>query len=91
MLVFALKDLPELAKGKGNKIMNIPPAKLKTREEWMAHSIVVPQNSNLLVYAGKRHTVIKFKELEHYFGERGQRGAKLPRGLQKVDRVEIES
>jgi len=91
MLVFSLKDLPELAKGKGNKIMQIPSAKLKTREEWMAHSIVIPEGNNLLVYAGKRHMVIKFKELEHYLGERGQRGLKLPQGLQKVDRVEIET
>jgi topoisomerase-4 subunit A len=90
MLVFPLKDLPELAKGKGNKIMHIPTPKFKAREEWMAHSIAIPQDRNLLIYAGKRHTLIKFKELEHYYGERGQRGAKLPRGLQKVDRIEIE-
>jgi len=91
MLVFPLKDLPELAKGKGNKIMQIPPAKLKAREEWMAFSIVIPAGANLVVHAGKRHTVIKHKELEHYFGERGRRGNKLPRGLQKVDRVEVEA
>jgi len=90
MLVFPLKDLPELAKGKGNKIMHIPTPKFKSKEEWMAHSIAIPKDRNLLIYAGKRHTLIKFKELEHYYGERGQRGAKLPRGLQKVDRVEIE-
>jgi topoisomerase-4 subunit A len=91
MLVFPLRDLPELAKGKGNKIMQIPTAKLKAREEWMAYSYIIPANSSLRVYAGKRHTTIKFSELEHYFGERGRRGNKLPRGLQKVDRLEIES
>jgi topoisomerase-4 subunit A len=91
LLVFALKDLPELAKGKGNKIMQIPSAKLKTREEWMAFTIVIPQGQPLVVTAGGRHTVIKFKELDMYFGERGQRGLKLPRGFQKVDKVEIES
>ena len=90
MLVFKLKDLPELAKGKGNKIMHISSAKLKTREEWMAHSIAIPKGANLRIYAGKRYTTIKFSELDHYMGERGQRGAKLPRGLQKVDRVELE-
>lgn len=91
MLVFPLKDLPELAKGKGNKIMHIPPAKLKTREEWMAHSIVIPEACHLVVHAGKRHTVIKFKELDEYRGERGQRGLKLPRGFQNVDRIELEA
>ena len=90
MLVFPLRDLPELAKGKGNKIMNIPSAKLKERLEWMAHSIVIPEGKNLIVFAGKRHTTIKFKELEHYMGERGRRGNKLPRGLQRVEKVEIE-
>ncbi len=90
MLVFPLRDLPELAKGKGNKIMQIPTAKLKAREEWMAWTMVIPDGANLVVYAGKRHTTIKHKELEHYIGERGRRGNKLPRGLQKVDRLEIE-
>jgi topoisomerase-4 subunit A len=57
----------------------------------MAFSIVIPQGQHLVVTAGGRHTVIKFKELDMYFGERGQRGLKLPRGFQKVDKVEIGS
>jgi len=34
--------------------------------------------------------VMKAKDLEHYSGERGRRGHKLPRGFQKVDKLEVE-
>jgi topoisomerase-4 subunit A len=90
MLVFPIRDLPKLSKGKGNKIMQIPTAKLKERSEWMAFTIVIPVGTDLVVHAGKRHTVIKHKDLDHYMGERGRRGNKLPRGLQKVDYVTLE-
>ena len=89
LLTFPLSELPELAKGKGNKIMNIPSAKLATREEFMASIALMSPKDELLIYAGKRHLSMKYSELEHYRGERGRRGLKLPRGLQKVDRIEV--
>ena len=49
-----------------------------------------PDAETLVVYAGKRHHRLKFSELEHYRGERGRRGNKLPRGFQKVERMEVE-
>ena len=51
---------------------------------------VLEGNDVLLIHAGKRHTKIKISELEHYEGERGRRGNKLPRGFQKVDKVEVQ-
>ena len=51
---------------------------------------VISERNSLLVYAGKRHIKLKFSELEHYRGERGRRGNKLPRGFQKVDAIRIE-
>ena len=89
LLVFALSDLPELAKGKGNKIMNIPSARLQAREEFMAFVAVVAAGQQLMVYSGKRHTVLKGNDFEDYRGERGRRGNKLPRGFQNVDRIEV--
>jgi topoisomerase-4 subunit A len=89
LLVFPLADLPELAKGKGNKIMNIPGARLLAREEYLAHLAVLSAGQQLLVYSGKRHTVLKGSDFDEYRGERGRRGNKLPRGFQNVDRIEV--
>lgn len=90
MLVFPLADLPELAKGKGNKIISIPTAKLKLREEFMVAVAAVGEEDSLVIHSGKRHLTLKPKDLEHYRGERGRRGHKLPRGFQRVDRIEVE-
>ncbi len=90
MLVFPISELPELARGKGNKIMNIPSARVQAREEYLIGLCVMGAGRELKIYAGKRHLGMKPADLEHYLGERGRRGNKLPRGFQKVDRVEVE-
>ncbi|WP_334078608.1 DNA topoisomerase IV subunit A [Microbulbifer sp. M83] len=90
MLVFPVSELPELSKGKGNKIVNIPSARAASRDEIVVGVAVLEGKAQLVIHAGKRHTRIKISELDHYLGERGRRGNKLPRGFQKVDRVEVE-
>ena len=80
-----------MAKGKGNKIYNIPGPKFKTGEESMVALAVVSPSQKLRITSGRRHTTIKYRELEEYTGMRGQRGRKLPRGFQKVDAVDVES
>ncbi len=89
MLAFPVAELPELARGKGNKIINIPSSRVQAREEWMAFVTVVADEQKLVVYSGKRHHVLKHGDLEHYRGERGRRGNKLPRGFQKVDDIAV--
>jgi topoisomerase-4 subunit A len=89
MLLFPLKDLPVLAKGKGNKIINIPSARAASREEYVKQICLVPEGSEVVLHAGKRKLTLSAKDLEHYIGERGRRGSKLPRGLQRVDEVEV--
>lgn len=89
MLVFATAELPQLARGKGNKIINIPSARVQSRDEYVIAVAIVDQTETLKVLSGKRYLSLKFKDLEHYMGERGRRGNKLPRGFQKVDAVEV--
>ena len=89
MLVFPVKDLPELAKGKGNKIISIPTARAQSRDELMIAVAIFSENDFIVIHSGKRHLKLKFNDLEHYVGERGRRGQKLPRGLQRVDRIEV--
>ena len=90
LLAFPLSDLPELSRGKGNKIINIPSSRLQAREEFVVDYAVIGEGQSLVVHSGKRYLVMKPKDLEHYCGERGRRGHKLPRGFQKVDRLEAE-
>ncbi|WP_086479628.1 DNA topoisomerase IV subunit A [Oceanospirillum sanctuarii] len=90
LLVFRLDQLPELGKGKGNKMIDIPSAKSAGREEFVRDLVVMDGEDSLTIYAGKRHLKLKPSDLEHYLGERGRRGNKLPRGFQKVDRIGIK-
>lgn len=89
MLMFSMEALPQLAKGKGNKIIGIPSERAKNREELVTHLYLVPEGANVTLWAGKHKLTLKSSDLEHYRGERGRRGAKLPRGLQRVDSVEV--
>lgn len=87
LLVFSISELPQLARGKGNKIINIPSAKVAKREEYLVDIAVFAKNSSLTVISGKRSFTLKPADLEHFKGERGRRGHKLPKGMQKVDRL----
>jgi topoisomerase-4 subunit A len=91
MLAFPLADVPELSRGKGNKLINVPSAAFKSGEETVVGVAVIYESDRLLVVAGQRHLSLKRKDLEHYIGERARRGRKLPRGFQKVDGFEVES
>ena len=90
MFLFPLNTLPQLGKGKGNKLIGIPADKVASREEFVSHIAVVRQDQAVTLYAGKRKLTLKPGDMTLYHGERGRRGAKLPRGLQRVDRVEPE-
>jgi topoisomerase-4 subunit A len=90
LLVFPVKDLPELPRGKGNKIFGLSSKKVASREEYLAAIAVVAPEQNLIVRSGERKMTIKFADLKDYRGERAQRGAVLPRGWRKVDRLEVE-
>ncbi|WP_339806157.1 DNA gyrase C-terminal beta-propeller domain-containing protein, partial [uncultured Marinobacter sp.] len=89
MLVFPLEQLPELARGKGNKILGIPSARVQSREEFVVAVAVFCEADQLEIRAGKRKMGLRFADLEHYLGERGRRGHKLPRGLQRVDGIDV--
>jgi topoisomerase-4 subunit A len=89
MLVFPVSELPALVRGKGNKIIGIPGKRVQDREEFVVAVACVPAGGRLTAYSGKRHITLKVSDLEHYRGERGRRGNKLPRGFQRVDLVQV--
>ena len=88
LLAFPITELPELDKGKGNKLIQIPPAKLKSGEEKVIALASVRNGGELTVYSGKQKLVLSWRDLQAYEGTRASRGNLLPRGFTKVDRVE---
>ena len=90
LLVFELSQVPELNRGKGSKLMNIPIASLKTREEYVIGLTTFGVRDRLILRAGQRHLGLRVQDMQNYLGERARRGRKLPRGFQKIDRVEVE-
>lgn len=91
LLVTPLKELPELAKGKGNKIINIPSSRVQSREEFLVDIAILSANQNLIVQAGNKKWVLKPSDWKHFLGERGRRGLKLPKGMQKADKLKVEN
>ena len=89
LLLFPLADLPSLSRGKGNKMIAIPGARAREREEFVVAIAVLGDEDGLTLWAGKRHLTLKRGELDHYRGERGRRGNKLPRGFQRVERMQV--
>jgi len=89
MLVIPLNEVPQLPRGKGNKIINIPSTRLKSREEYVAAIDCLQDGEKLTVHAGKKFKTMSATEVDEFAGERGRRGHKLPRGYQKVERLEV--
>jgi topoisomerase-4 subunit A len=87
MLIFPVQQLPELARGKGNKIIQIPAKRLREGKEAMILLAVMAPDSHLTIHAGKRFLTLKPAYWADFAGQRGLRGRLLPRGLQRVDRI----
>ena len=89
LLAFPVRDVPEMPRGKGNKLYDIPSKKAAAREELVTGVAVVPPNGTLVLWAGEKQKVLDWKDLKEYRGQRAQRGSVLPRGWpRKVDRLE---
>ena len=91
LLLFEMDELPELAKGKGNKLINIPGKKYQSGEEKMLAATVVPEDGDLLVHTDSRTMTLKWDDLDHYYGERALRGSMLPKGWRKVIRLSADN
>ncbi len=89
LLIIDTKEIPQLPRGKGNKIINVPSKRLKAGEEKVVAIIALAEGAKLIVHAGKKHKTIQGAELVEYQGERGKRGKLLPKGYRNVSRLEI--
>ena len=91
LLVCAVNELGQMARGKGDKFLAIPGKKVAAREEFVLGAIVLSAGNTLLVQCGKRYLKLKGSELDEYRSARGERGNKLPRGFTSVTGLTIES
>ena len=87
LLLFEMDELPELAKGKGNKLINVPSKKYQSGEEKLVAIAVVPEDGNLLLQTEGRSMTLRWNDLDDYYGERALRGSLLPKGWRKVTRL----
>ncbi|MBT0721321.1 DNA topoisomerase IV subunit A [Rosenbergiella collisarenosi] len=90
MLMFSVDDLPQLSKGKGNKIISIPGADFVAGKDKLLWLLLINNQSTVTLYVGKRKLKLRSEELQKFKAERGRKGTLLPRGLQRIDRVDIE-
>ena len=91
MLIFPVRDLPVLSKGKGNKIISIPAANAKARSELLVKLFLISEQASLEFHSGKRKITLKPEDLQKFRAERGRKGSQLPRGLHSnVDIVVVE-
>ena len=90
MLMFSVKDLPQLSKGKGNKIISIPSADFTAGKDKLLWLLLLNEQNSVTLYVGKRKLKLRSEELQKFKAERGRKGTLLPRGLQRIDRVDIE-
>lgn len=90
LLIFPVAELPALAKGKGNKLIQIPSADLSNGSDKVVAIIAIAAAGELKVIAGKRHIQLKGADITHYSSSRAKRGLALPRGFQRVDGLESE-
>ena len=89
LLIFPANQLMEMTKGKGLKIIGIPPKKFKSGKEELVSVLVINEDDSIRVYSGKKPKIIRPDEFEHYISERGKRGRAVP-PFKKIDSLEIE-
>jgi len=80
LLAFPVSEVPEMPKGKGNKLFNIPTQLAKERAEIVVGAAVVEPGGSLIIYNDDRSKTYSFSELKEYQGSRAQRGAVITRG-----------
>jgi topoisomerase-4 subunit A len=91
LLIFPVSQMPQLDKGKGNKIISIPKKELTSSDpEKLKLLRILPDNVNLVINTKRDSLILNKENQENYIGKRAQRGKKLPRGYQVIRSLEIE-
>ena len=89
LLIFPTDQLLEMTKGKGLKVIGIPPKKFKQGSEALASVIVLSQEDSIRVYSGKKPKIIRPGDFDHFMSDRGKRGRSVP-PFKKIDSIAVE-
>jgi len=89
LLIFPVQELPQMARGKGNKMIHVPTEQLVSREEVVVGAVSLPAGGSIVLQAGRRTLTLKPGDLDSYIGERARRGSLLPRGFQRVEAITV--
>ncbi len=88
LLVFPIRELSQLTKGKGVQIINIP--KKRRGQERLQAVAVLPPGATLRVHTKNQYlNLADGGDLEGFKGSRALRGSKLPRGYTAVEWLEV--
>lgn len=90
LLIFSFEQMPQLAKGKGNKLISIPKANFDAGEEFVVAALCCSDQDIIEVVSGKRIMVLRKDVIDNFTGNRAQRGKMLPRGFRKVDAIRVQ-
>ncbi|MFE8102443.1 DNA topoisomerase IV subunit A [Brenneria goodwinii] len=90
MLLFPVSDLPQLSKGKGNKIVSISSADFASGKDRLSWLLLLPPQASVTLYFGKRKLTLRPNDLQKYQSERGRKGTLL-RGLQRIDHIDVDA
>ena len=91
LLLIRAAELPELSRGKGNRMIGIPAARLKDGSERVCSVVVVPGSAALRVHVGRKFKILAPDEWAQFEAERGRRGQRLPKAFQNADRLSVQT
>ena len=87
ILAVKAREMAELAKGKGTKIINIPRPKDGEQKEYLRHLVCIEPRGACVLTTGKGKKKLGYNDVLEYVNKRGTRGRKLPPKSRDVSSV----
>jgi topoisomerase-4 subunit A len=80
LLIFPVSELPQLSKGKGNKLIQIKKEDFQAREEFLIGICTIKSSQKLRVEYGngKKHKNYSFEDLVNFTSHRARKGLSIP-------------
>ena len=80
LLIFPVSELPQLSKGKGNKLIQIKKDDFLDREEFLIGLCTIKSHQKLRVEYGngKKHKTYSFEDLVNFTSHRARKGLTIP-------------
>lgn len=90
LLIFPLKDVPILQKGKGNKLIQIKKEEWQKGADALKKTLLISQEQSIEVSNTKKTKTMTPDNLTAFTAERAKRGTLLPKDLQKYTDIQVK-